>query len=78
MRSLWKDTPYLPGTRKVRLVKKEPSLAAYEPREKDSETSGAEPERKSSVGAEAIGSEANVDLTGVGEEGRRGRLSPTK
>lgn len=79
MGSLWPDTPYLPRTIQVRhLVKKEHLLAVYVTGEKDSVTSGPEPECKSSVGAEAIRSEANADLAGVGEEGRRGRLLPTK
>lgn len=53
-------------------------LAVYVTGEKDSVTSGSEPESKSSVGAKAVRREANADLTGVGEEGRRGGLLPTK
>lgn len=77
--SLLPDTPYLPRTIQGRqLVTTQLMLALYVTGEKDSVTSGPELESKSSVGAEAIRSEANADLAGVGEEGRRGRLLPTK
>lgn len=77
--SLLPDTPYLPRTIQVRqLVTTQRLPAVYVTGEKDSVTSGSELQSKSSVGAKAIRSEANADLTGVGEEGRRGRSLPTK
>lgn len=77
--SLPPDTPCLPGTIRVRqLETTELWLAVDVAGEEDSRTSGSEPEGKSFVGAKAVRSEADADLTGVGEEGRRGRLSPTK
>lgn len=73
------DTPYLPGAIQVRqLVTTKHWLAVDVTGEEGSETSGSEPQGESFLGAKAIRGEVNVDSTGVGEEGRRGRLSPTK